>query len=108
MWKQYISHFQPREGPSCLLCKLREGSFTVLVVTEEHEAAGEEDGVAEAGVLEVEDGHHEHEECDGAPVGEERDGGGAPGGVEQRDHVHHRAPGVPHAALEHGQQREHS
>ena len=78
-----------------------------LVVTEEHEAAGEEDGVAEAGVLEVEDGHHEHEEGDGAPVGEEGDGGGGPGGVEQRDHVHHWAPGVPHAALEHGQQREH-
>ena len=72
-----------------------------------YQAAGQEDGVAEAPVLQVEHGEHEHQESDGRPVSKERDGALGPGGEDKFDHVHYWSPGIPHTALEHGQQREH-
>ena len=58
-------------------------------------------------VLEVEDGHHEDQEGDGRPVGQEGDGALGPGWKYQCDDIHHWSPGVPHTALVHRQEGEH-
>ena len=70
------------------------------------EGAGEEDGRPEAPVLQVEHRHKEHQEGDGSPVSQERDGALAPGWEDDLDHIDHGPPGVPHTTLEHRQQGE--